>query len=79
MHQALRKLSATANAKAKAYDALRALRSFASTFKLEYGDLSIAVDAEEGVADSGDLENDLPELFVRIGEAAKAAGKPGPC
>lgn len=75
MHQALRKLSATANAKAKAYDALRALRSFASAFKLEYGDLSIAVDAEEGVADSGDLENDLPELFVRVGEAAKAAGK----
>jgi|GEM_PF-5632887 len=28
-----------------------------------------------GVADSGDLENDLPELFVRVGDAAKAAGK----
>ncbi|MDR5775087.1 MULTISPECIES: ATP-binding protein [unclassified Caballeronia] len=75
MHQVLRKLSVAANAKAKTYDALRALRSFASAFKLEYGDVSIAVDPEVGVADSGDLENDLPELFVRIGEAAKAAGK----
>jgi len=75
MHQVLRKLSVAANAKAKAYDALRALKSFASVFKLAYGDVSIAVDPEVGVADSGDLENDLPELFVRIGEAAKAAGK----
>lgn len=75
VHQVLRKLSLTENAKSKAHDAMRALRSFASVFKFEYGDMAIAVDAEVGVADSGDLENDLPELFVRIGEAAKAAGK----
>ncbi len=75
VHQILRKLSLTDNAKSKAHDAMRALRSFASVFKFEYGDMAIAVDAEVGVADSGDLENDLPELFVRIGEAAKAAGK----
>lgn len=75
VHQVLRKLSMTANARAKAHDAMRALRSFASVFKFEYGDLAIAVDAEVGVADSGNLENDLPELFVRVGEAARAAGK----
>lgn len=75
VHQVLRKLSLTDNAKAKTHDALRALRSFASVFKFEYGDMSIAVEPEVGVADSGDLENDLPELFVRIGEAAQAAGK----
>lgn len=75
VHQVLRKLSSTDNAKAKAYDAMRALRSFASVFKFEYGDVAIAVEPEAGVADSGDLENDLPELFVRVGEAAKAAGK----
>lgn len=75
VHQVLRKLSVTDHAKAKAHEAMRALRSFASVFKLEYGNLAIAVDPEVGVADSGDLENDLPELFVRIGEAAKAAGK----
>lgn len=75
VHQVLRKLSLVDHAKSKAYDAMRALRSFASVFKFEYGDLTIAVDAEVGVADSGDLQNDLPELFVRVGEAAKAAGK----
>lgn len=75
IHQVLRKLSIIENAKAKTYDAMRALRSFASVFKLEYGDMTIAVDPELGVADSGNLENDLPELFIRIGEAAKAAGK----
>lgn len=75
VHQVLRKLSLSDNAKAKAHDAMRALRSFASVFKFEYGDMTIAVDAEVGVADSGDLQNDLPELFIRVGEAAKAAGK----
>jgi hypothetical protein len=75
IHQVLRKLSIIDNAKAKTHDAMRALRSFASVFRLEYGDMAIAVDPEVGVADSGDLESDLPELFVRVGEAAKAAGK----
>jgi len=75
INQALRKLSTSENAKAKAHQALRALRSFASAFKLSYGDTSISVDPEVGVADSGDMEADLPELFVRVGEAAKAAGK----
>ncbi len=75
INQALRKLSASENAKVKAHQALRALRSFASAFKLSYGDASISVDPEVGVADSGDIETDLPELFVRVGEAAKAAGK----
>lgn len=75
LHQVLRKLSVTEQAKEKAHQALRALRSFASVFKLSYGETSLSVDPEVGVADSGDLESDLPELFVRVGEAAKAAGK----
>jgi hypothetical protein len=75
INQVLRKLSVTETAKSRAHDALRALRSFASTFKLSYGEMSISVEPEPGVADSGDLENDLPELFARVGEAAKAAGK----
>lgn len=73
--QVLRKLSATENAKAKAHQALRALKSFTGAFKVTYGELSISVDPEVGVADSGDLEADLPELFTKVGEAAKAAGK----
>jgi hypothetical protein len=75
LHQALRKLSTSAQAKASAHQALRALRSFASAFKLSYGDASISVDPEVGVADSGDMEADLSELFVRVGEAAKSADR----
>ena len=75
INQTLRKLSTSQNAKAKSHQALRALRSFASAFKISYGDASISVDPEIGVADSGEMEADLPELFVRVGEAAKAAGK----
>jgi hypothetical protein len=30
---------------------------------------------ETGTADSGDLETDLPELFLSLGEAAKASQK----
>ena len=75
INQALRKLSLTEKARAKAHLALRALRSFAAVFNLSYGDLSLSVDRETGVADSGDMETDLPELFVRVGEAARAAGK----
>jgi hypothetical protein len=75
LNQVLRKLSVTDQAKAQAHQALRALKSFASAFKLSYGEVTLSVDPEVGVADSGDLESDLPELFIRVGYAAKAAGK----
>ncbi len=73
IHQALRKLSVFENAKAKAHSAFRSLRSFASVFKISMGDVSISVEPENGSADSGILEYDLSELFVRVGETAQAA------
>jgi type II secretory pathway predicted ATPase ExeA len=75
IHQVLRKLSLIEGAKAQAHLAMRALRSFASAFRVSVGDISLSVDPEIGTADSGILEYDLGELFVRVGEAAKAAGK----
>lgn len=75
VHQALRKLSRNEKAKAASYAALRALRSFASVFKISMGDFEVSVDPEPGVADSGNLEFDITELFLKIGEAAKAAGQ----
>lgn len=75
IHQALRKLSRIESAKAAAHNATRALRGFASAFKISVGDVSISVDPETGVADSGNLEFDLVDLFIRVGEAAKAAHK----
>lgn len=75
IHQVLRKLSIVESAKEKAYSAMRALRGFASVFKIEVGDFSLSVDPEAGTADSGNLEFDLSDLFVRVGEAAKSANK----
>jgi len=63
--------------KAGASDKLRrgwgVLRSFISSLKLTIDDISFGVDIapEKGTADSGDLEIDLPNLFVAIGEAAE--------
>ena len=74
LSKVLRKLQATEAAKARVHSAMRALRSFASVFKIEMGDFSVSVEPEAGAADSGDLESDLTDLFVRVGEAAKAAG-----
>lgn len=75
LQQVLRKLSLVEAAKAKAYEASKALRSFASAFKIQMGDFSVSVDPEPGVADSGNLEYDLSDMFVAVGQAAQAAGK----
>ncbi len=52
---------------------LRALGSFASSRKVRFRDIDATFDAdpETGLADSGDLESDLPELLQAIGEAAR--------
>ena len=52
---------------------LAVLRSFIGAIKFSVGDVSIGldIDPEKGSADSGDLEIDLPNLFVAIGEAAE--------
>lgn len=52
---------------------LRILRSFIGAVKLTIHDITIGIDIEpeQGLADSGDLEVDLPDLFLAIGEAAE--------
>ncbi|MDT7042534.1 ATP-binding protein [Candidatus Nitronereus thalassa] len=52
---------------------LAVLRSFIGALKLTMGDITIGLDIEpeKGAADSGDLEVDLPNLFIAIGEAAE--------
>jgi len=55
---------------------LMILKGFAKTLKITVGDFDIGLGIEpsEGVADSGDLEADLPDLFEAVGRAAKARG-----
>lgn len=52
---------------------LRVLRSFVGGLKLSVGEVEIGldIDPEPGAADSGDLEVDLPNLTVAVGEAAQ--------
>lgn len=70
-------LSMIENAKEKARRGLRVLRGFLGAVKLNLGDLDleIGLDPERGVADSGDLETDLPNLLFVVAEAAQAAGR----
>lgn len=56
--------------------ALGALRNFASAFKVSHGEFEVGVTPEPGLAASGDLETDLTDLLVVIGEAARAADQP---
>ena len=55
--------------------ALRALAGFVEALKVKFGDIEVGIDlpSEPGLADNGDLENDLPALFEAVGNAARAA------
>ncbi|MFS8931211.1 AAA family ATPase [Cupriavidus taiwanensis] len=76
LRQILFALDRMASLSAKAKRGLRVLKSFVSAVKVKVQDIEIGldIDPEQGVADSGDLEADLPELFVALGEAAQDRG-----
>lgn len=52
------------------------LKSFVGAIRVTVGDIDIGLDIEPepGAADSGDLEVDLPSLFMAVGEAAQERG-----
>ena len=74
MRKVMRSLSGVAAATQIAARGLRGLRNFASVFKIKVAGVEVGVEAEPGLADSGDLQYDLPDLFTLIGKAAQAAG-----
>lgn len=55
--------------------AFRVLKSFVSNIKINVKmqeiDLGIGIEPERGTADSGDLEADLSQVFIALGEAAQ--------
>ncbi len=69
----LYELDRIAGAGDKAKRGLRVLRSFLGVLRVTYGDVGIelGVDPEQGSADSGDLEIDLPNLLIAVAEAAE--------
>jgi AAA ATPase domain len=75
--------------KAGGRKALSALAGFISSLKVKFQDIELGmdVDPERGLADSGDLDNDLEDLIAAVGEAAGErktvrhhnARRPDPC
>lgn len=72
MRRIVLKLDRIAGAQENVKRAIRALRSFASVFRMHVGEIEIGVNAEAGLADSGDFNTDLADLLVAVGSAAKA-------
>ncbi len=74
LRRILAELSRVEAARALASRAMSALAGFVKTFKVQLGDVTLSVDPEFGLADSGDLETDLSTLFVAVAEAGAASG-----
>lgn len=72
---ALLRLSKVKLASDLAARGLKALAGFAKALKVKYHDIEVGIDLapEAGLADSGDLEQDLQDLLESAGAAAKAA------
>jgi hypothetical protein len=69
----LLKISRNEQAKKFAQRALRALAGFAKSLKVKYQDIEVGMDLdpEAGLADNGDLEQDLQALLEAVGMAAR--------
>lgn len=76
LRQVLLRLSRHAKARDLAQRALRGLAGFAKALKVKYQDIEVGLDLapEPGLADNGDLSQDLTELLLAAGTAAKEAG-----
>ena len=76
LRQALLKLSRHDRARDRAQRALRGLAGFVTALKMKYQDIEVSLDVapEPGLADNGDLEQDLTELLLTAGTAAQEAG-----
>lgn len=78
LRRLLHDLDRLAGAGDKVKRGLAILRSFISGIRLTIGEVDIGLDIEpeRGAADSGDLEIDLPNLLVAVGEAAAERKRP---
>ena len=75
LRTALLKLSRSENAKDLAIRGLRAIAGLAKGLKVKYNDIEVGIDyeSEPGLADNGDLEQDLQALLELAGKAASKA------
>ncbi len=70
LRQALVKMSATRKAEDMISRGLRVLKSFTLSMKVAETEVSLRCDPEIGTADSGNIERDLSDLLIAVGEAA---------
>ena len=65
-------LNRLAGAGEKVRRGLAVLKSFMNGVRMTVGEIEVGldIDPEQGAADSGDLESDLPNLFLAVAEAA---------
>ena len=79
MRKVLRSLSTVEAARHWATRGLRGLRNFAAILRIDVSGIGVGIegasDEEPGLADSGDIQFDLPDLFDLVGKAAKSAQK----
>jgi hypothetical protein len=75
LRRALLRISREERARDLATRALRALAGFVRAFKVKYQDIEVGLDVEPepGLADNGDLEQDLQALLEAVGGAAREA------
>jgi hypothetical protein len=76
LRQVLIQLDRMAQISQKAKLGLRILKSFFNGLKVKFHEIEIGIDVEPevGVADSGNLESDLAQVFIALGEAAADRG-----
>ncbi|HEY6916110.1 MAG TPA: ATP-binding protein [Allosphingosinicella sp.] len=76
----LRKILLRLDSKEKVNEAVKrglmVLKGFANALKITVGEIEfgLSIDPAHGVADSGDIEADLPDLFEAVGRAAQSKG-----
>ena len=76
MGEVLRQLSAEELAKDAINKAFGVLKNFAKGLKVRFNDIEIMIGGNEpGIADSGNIEYDLPDMFLLIGQAARKANQ----
>ena len=76
INKLMRKISAKENIRQHAEKALSVLKAFQITYGQD-GDVSLGIDPDilkaEGIADTGDFQNDLTELLLSLGALAEKA------
>jgi AAA ATPase domain len=73
LREMLLSMSARANVSDKLTRAMSALRNFMASWKIKYENIELSLpgeSADPGLADSGDLDNDLAALLETLGEVA---------